>query len=77
VVRFVVESSERVAPRLIVYDIAGRMVREVASGEWLSGRRELSWNCRNKSGERVPPGMYFARLTGMGSARVVRVPVLR
>lgn len=77
VVRFVVESSATVSPRVVVYDLAGREVREVAAGHSMVGRREFQWDCHNRGGQFVPTGMYFGRLTGAGAAQVVRVPIVR
>lgn len=77
VVRFSINSPTTIAPRLVVYDLTGREVREVASGQSMHGRRELLWNCRDRTGQRVPTGMYFARLTNVGAAQTLRVPIVR
>jgi len=77
IVRFEIESPAWVTPRLVVYDLAGRRVMTLTDGRALQGRQEMQWDCRDEQGVRVPTGMYFARLTGAGEPRVLRVPVVR
>ncbi len=48
--------------RLNIYDIRGRLVRELYSGELASGSYQLSWDGRNESGQSVPSGIYIYRL---------------
>ena len=76
-VRFVLDSPAQVTPRLVVYDLAGRRVRTLVDGRQLQGRQEILWDCRDGEGGSVPTGMYFARMTGAGAIRVLRVPVVR
>lgn len=76
-IRFVVESPSRITPRIVVYDVTGRKLRTLAEGQEIEGRREVLWDRRDARGASVPTGIYFARLTGTGAARVLRVPLLR
>jgi flagellar hook assembly protein FlgD len=64
-------------PKLVIYDLLGRRVRNLSDGRATQGRREFAWDCRKDDGERVSTGMYFARLTGSNRAMVVRVPIIR
>jgi subtilisin family serine protease len=62
--------------RLTLYDCAGRRVRELVNGGLPAGRHEASWDGRGAGGERLPGGIYFARLDSGGrtvSVRVVRL----
>jgi hypothetical protein len=77
VVRFGIDSPSTVTPRLMIYDLAGRAVREVTAGQPMHGRREFLWNCHDRVGQVVRSGMYFARLTGTGRAQVLRVPIVK
>jgi hypothetical protein len=77
VIRFALETSQLIAPHLIVYDIAGRKVRTLLDGPAFVGRREVQWDCRDVAGALVPPGVFFARLTGAGRQQVRRVVVIR
>src|SRR6185436_11676438 len=47
--------------RVVVYDLAGRAVRELARGPVPAGRHEISWDLRDDTGTRVGPGLYFYR----------------
>ncbi|MCC6349080.1 MAG: hypothetical protein IT347_05760 [Candidatus Eisenbacteria bacterium] len=76
-VSFVVDAPSRIVPRLAVYDLAGRRIQTLTERRELTGRHGIIWDCRNAQGESVPSGMYFARLTGAGFTRVLRVPVVR
>ena len=76
-VQFALETPTRTAPRLVLYDLAGRRVRTLSDGRSILGRQEYRWDCRNAQGSRVASGVYFARLTGCGSQRVLRVAVVR
>ena len=76
-VRFGVESPTRVTPCLVVYDLAGRKVQTVSDQRVMQGRREYLWDRRDARGTSVPSGMYFARLTGVGAPKVLRVPIVR
>ena len=76
-VRLVLDAPGWITPRIVVYDLAGRRVRTLVEGRELQGRQEIRWDCRDGRGAGVSTGMYFARLTGAGSARVLHVPVVR
>ena len=47
---------------LTVYDITGRLVRTLASGEVAAGEHKVSWDGRDSEGHRVAPGVYLYRL---------------
>ncbi len=51
-----------------VYDVAGRMVRTIISGELDAGEHALHWDGRDVSGEECAAGVYFARATGSDGA---------
>jgi hypothetical protein len=54
--------------RIAVYDVAGRLVRELVSGARPAGENGLSWDYRDGDGVRVPAGVYLARLEFGGRA---------
>jgi len=56
---------------LVVFDVAGRRVRQVLAGPLGPGRHEARWDGRDGDGRRVPAGLYFARL-GAGPRSVTR-----
>lgn len=60
-----------------IYDISGRLVATIQSGELAPGAACLTWDGRGGSGEDVAPGVYFLRLEALGQsavARLVRIP---
>jgi endonuclease/exonuclease/phosphatase family metal-dependent hydrolase len=61
---------------LAIYDLSGRRVATLASGELVAGRHVEFWNARDTRGGRVPAGIYFASFVTEGMARTARVVVL-
>ncbi|MCD4690850.1 S8 family serine peptidase [bacterium] len=47
---------------LKIYDVAGRLVREVVSGSRPAGPNEVRWDGRDSAGQEIASGTYFARL---------------
>ncbi|MBU0743527.1 S8 family serine peptidase [bacterium] len=47
---------------LAVYDLAGRLVRRLAAGEFPAGRQEVVWRGDDQGGRCVPSGTYVYRL---------------
>ncbi len=60
---------------LAIYDLAGRQVRLLDSGEARAGRYRADWNLGDTSGRRVEPGLYFARLALAGQSRTQKIIV--
>ncbi len=57
---------------LEIFDLAGRRVRTLRSGQvYPTGRHQVVWQGRDEQGRGVPTGKYFARLTA-GGIRVTR-----
>jgi hypothetical protein len=59
-IRYEVATTDRVILR--IYDVAGRMVRELVRGRLDAGVHETSWNGRDEKGFLVASGTYFCRL---------------
>lgn len=45
-----------------VFDVAGRKVATLFSGEVEAGAHDLSWNGRDDGQQGLPSGVYFARV---------------
>jgi hypothetical protein len=45
-----------------VFDLAGRRLAEWELGRVSRGAHELVWDCRDRSGQRVAPGLYWVRI---------------
>jgi cytochrome c peroxidase len=69
--------TQRVPVSLHVYNVAGRLVRELIPTQGLSGgEHRMIWNGRDDEGRKVPAGMYFYRLnsgTSGFTGRLVRL----
>ena len=62
---------------LRIYDLRGRLVREVVSGYHEVGEYTVRWDGRNTAGERVASGVYLYRLESMRFAAQNRVVLIR
>lgn len=60
-----------------IYDLRGRRVRELVSGELEAGAHPLTWDGRDEAGARQPPGVYFVGAQWSGSRTVRRLVLLR
>lgn len=56
-IRFSLEEPSRV--KVVLYDVAGEVVRVLVDGEVAAGDHELNWDGRGIAGKPVPPGVYF------------------
>jgi hypothetical protein len=64
--------------RLGVFDIRGRLVREIVSGEFLNpGHFERQWNGIDQSGQPVAGGLYFYRLETSGYVATKKMVLLK
>jgi hypothetical protein len=48
---------------LSVYDLIGRKIATLYSGQMESGETEIGWDARTTAGAELPSGIYFYRLT--------------
>ena len=60
-----------------IYDLAGRLVRSMASALWSSGYRLATWDGIDARGGRVSGGMYFVRAGSPGREKLLRLAVIR
>jgi len=66
---------EASAVRLRVFDLRGRMVRDLADTAYPAGTHTVTWDGRDAIGERAASGVYFCRLEAGGRVRIVRMVV--
>jgi len=57
---------------LAVYDLSGRIVTSLGSGDLEAGTHSLSWNATAENGNAVPNGIYFMKLTVPSVGTVTR-----
>lgn len=68
---------ERSRVDLDVFDVSGRLVREVASGELGAGLHDATWDGADASGHAVGAGLYLVRLRAAGRQFEERVALIR
>ncbi|MCF6238340.1 MAG: multicopper oxidase domain-containing protein [Candidatus Marinimicrobia bacterium] len=62
---------------LIVFDVQGKQVMRIASGERSGGSYDYQWHGQNEDGEQLPSGMYFARLQSDSYSNTVKLLYLK
>jgi hypothetical protein len=60
-----------------VYDVSGRFVMTMASGDRAEGYHVVDWNGGGRSGTRVSPGIYFVRLVCPEGHQTAKIIVAR
>ncbi len=60
------------AAELNIYDLSGRMVTSLGTDDLEAGTHSLSWNATAESGNPVPNGIYFMKLTVPSAGTVTR-----
>jgi len=63
--------------QLGVYDVSGRLVRQLVDGERRAGAETVVWNGMAESGTRLQAGVYFVRLAAPGFRETRRVILLK
>jgi hypothetical protein len=68
------ELPRQMTVSLHVFDVRGRLIRELIDGEIFSeGRHEVIWNGRDESGRKVASGTYFFRLEAGNDSETKRM----
>jgi hypothetical protein len=62
-IRFVVPSGPRRDYSIRIYDVAGRLVRELASGRIDAGAHDARWDGTDARGATVGSGVYLYRVS--------------
>jgi carboxypeptidase T len=62
---------------LTLYDVQGRLLRTLLSGQVPAGEHAVSWDGRNAYGQRLPAGVYFFRLEAAGKTFTQKAVLLR
>ncbi len=70
-VKFDLPRSGRI--QLAIYDLRGRLVRNLVSGQMEAGSHDVVWNGRNDQGQTAAAGVYFARLSSADGHRTVKM----
>ena len=48
--------------KIVIFDIKGNLVKNLFSGEQISGFKSIKWNATNNKGKRVSAGEYLAKI---------------
>jgi hypothetical protein len=62
---------------LRVFDVTGRMIRDLGKGELPAGRHLARWDGRGADGQRLSSGTYFVRLAVEGRTYIRKVVLTR
>jgi hypothetical protein len=62
---------------IAIHDVNGRAVATLAQAGAPAGRVQLGWDGRDARGERVPAGLYVARIRAGAAERAVKFVVVR
>ncbi len=69
--------AETCETKVMIYNLQGQKIRLFEFEQAISGFHSLNWNCTDKRGKRVPPGVYFYRIeTGAGVIETKRMILL-
>jgi len=65
------------AVKVSVFDVSGRLVRELGSNEFDAGRGEIVWDGTDRLGEPVATGVYLYRMQAAGEVRDGKMVLLK
>jgi hypothetical protein len=74
-VRFTLERPGSV--RLTVHDARGRVVRELADGDWPAGTHAVAWNGVDEGGRRLGSGVYFVRFVADRTVETAKLMLVK
>lgn len=74
---FVLSAPGAAGVRLEIFDVTGRMVRRLLDQAAIHEAREIEWDGRDDSAQRLAPGTYFARMSADGFSTVARAVLMR
>ncbi|HWN80961.1 MAG TPA: FlgD immunoglobulin-like domain containing protein, partial [Candidatus Udaeobacter sp.] len=60
-----------------IYDVAGRLVRQLADGPFAPGEHALPWDARDDQGRAVAAGMYLIRIQAPGGTATHKLLLAR
>ncbi len=74
---FSYDVPEQVNIKLTIYDIHGKVIRNVSSGVVSVGHYQYIWNGMNESGEIVSTGVYLARMQAGSYSKTIKMLYLK
>ena len=76
-VKLAIELSAPTTIRVRLFDVAGRMVREIPAAAFPAGKHVVGWDGRDRAGSPVPSGVYYGEVTVGSRTYARRVVILR
>ncbi len=74
-IRFSLPAAQTV--QLVIYDVSGRRIRDLAPGLLEAGDHSVTWNGQDQAGREVSSGTYFARMTVNDKTQVSPLTLVR
>lgn len=75
--RFRVEVPKTQKLTVRLYDLAGRLVRELVGGDVAAGYHVLTWDGTDQEQRPMASGLYFCRLQGESFSKTVKIMMLK
>jgi parallel beta-helix repeat protein len=69
--------ESRAAVRISVYDVTGRLVRELVNESKMAGAYEVSWKGTDKHGVGVASGVYFVKMSAGSFTSTMKMVLLK
>lgn len=63
--------------QIILYDITGRIVRQLWDGAQVAGYHKLLWNGKDDAGNHLPSGLYFCRIQTASSTKARKIVLIK
>ena len=73
----VYSTPRRGVVKLSIFDLGGRRVRTLVSGEQAAGSHQAVWNGRNERGQRLSAGVYFSVLEFQGASAARKLILMK
>ncbi len=67
----------RMHVKLVVHDVAGRIMRTLVNTGMRAGQHQVVWHGKDRTGAAVPAGLYFSRLVLGGQTTTKRLQLVR
>jgi hypothetical protein len=61
--------------QLSIFDLNGRIVKEITAANLGAGPYTTEWDLTNESGKRVGAGIYFAKVINTGNVKTIKIIV--
>ena len=74
---FYFETKQPTVVRVLVYDLAGRLVRDFGTQQVAAGRQSVVWNGVDDKGRAMSSGVYLVRLDGRDWSDTGRIALIR